>query len=104
MDQKHAIRVLAACDRALTGNKQPLIDMGYDVKTKGDVWRIMQAATKHVPASPQHVRYLCDTIGGQTCAADILGVSSRTVRRWVSGSSPIPRPALLALRAIAGVK
>lgn len=38
--------------------------------------------------------------GWQTRLAERLGVDGTTVRRWVSGSVPVPAPAAVAIRCL----
>ena len=40
--------------------------------------------------------------GWQTRMAKELGVNGSTVRRWIAGRTPIPGPAIAALRCLAG--
>ncbi len=51
--------------------------------------------------SPDELKSLGPTLyakGWQTRLAEALGVDGSTVRRWVSGASPIPGPAAAAIR------
>jgi hypothetical protein len=54
--------------------------------------------------TPKELRDMCVSIygdrGWQTRLAEELGVDGSTVRRWVSGSVPIPGPVSAAVRCL----
>ncbi len=64
----------------------------------------MTAPKKAGPRSTIKARPLADLLGAaglsQRAAARALGINERTMRRYVSGDSPVPRVIVLALERL----
>jgi hypothetical protein len=64
---------------------------------------VVNKTVKKTRADADHLRQILAEIGmTQKGFADQLGVDERTVRRYVSGSYPVPKYVLLAAQAVQG--
>ena len=52
--------------------------------------------------TPIELRAICDSLnpGGQSKLARMIGVNTRTLRRWLSGKVDIPEIAAIAIKAV----